>query len=119
MRGEQGAPATRGRRYRRPVALVATSRDAVVVLRWPCLPRDTSLTYGSAIGREREPDQKCRNGDEGGAFSGIGFDGAALRQGHRGDIVVDGNVCDERLCERLDIYFAAVVGATGLGPLAA
>jgi hypothetical protein len=48
------------------------------VLRRPCFPRGTSLAQSSAIGCERQPDQECRNGDNGEATA-AGDESAEIR----------------------------------------
>ena len=42
---------------------LASSRGGLVARRRPCFPRGACLAHGSAIGRKRQPDQECRNGD--------------------------------------------------------
>jgi hypothetical protein len=42
-------------------------QGGLVARRRPCFPRGACLAHGSAIGRKRQPDQECRNGDEAGA----------------------------------------------------
>ena len=44
-------------------AHLASSRGGLVARRRRCFPRGACLAHGSAIGRKRQPDQECRNGD--------------------------------------------------------
>jgi hypothetical protein len=80
----------------------ARSRDAVVVLRRPCFPYDASvgrLGAASAVGREGQPAQECRNGDKrevsragSGHFSALGFTGLRKR-GCVGLTLAEGRMC--------------------------